>query len=195
MSCSVSASSTKRTWDDSPDGRGSPAVARQRKQTENCWRGFAPCNSGAQTYSSLSGGPAATGVSHTVDIHAVDALSASTADQTYSWTVDTVAPTGVNATSCAASGNSNNRQLASSSGAAGSASTDSTTVTLTIYNGSGTGGTVVQSALSATRSRATWTYSGGSNKLAAGSTYTLQATQSDAAGNITVGATVCTFAA
>jgi large repetitive protein len=157
--------------------------------------GFAPCNSGAQTYSSLSGGPAATGVSHTVDIHAVDALSASTADQTYSWTVDTVAPTGVTATSCAASGSSGNRQLGSSSGAAGNASTDSTAVALKIYSGIGVGGTVFQSGLSGTRSGATWTFSGSSNKLTTGSTYTLQATQSDAAGNVTVGATVCTFTA
>jgi hypothetical protein len=30
-----------------------------------------------------------------VDIHAVDSLNASTLDQTYTWTVGTVAPTGV----------------------------------------------------------------------------------------------------
>jgi hypothetical protein len=84
----------------------------------------------------------------------------------------------------------------SSSGAAGSASTDSTTVTLTIDTGTGIGGSVFQSlGLSAPRSAATWTSPVGSNKLTVGNTYTLQATQSDTAGNSTVGATVCTFTA
>jgi len=77
---------------------------------------FTACNTGTQSYSSLSGGPAADGVSHTFNVHAVDSLAAPTLNRSYTWTVDTVAPTGVTATTCAATGNSNNRQFNAGSG-------------------------------------------------------------------------------
>jgi hypothetical protein len=66
------------------------------------------------------------------------------------------------------------------SGAAGNAATDSATVTVKIYNGTGTGGTVAQT-LTPTRTLATWTTTAAT--LAQG-TYTVQATQTDTAGNI-----------
>ncbi|HEX7297557.1 MAG TPA: Ig-like domain-containing protein, partial [Solirubrobacteraceae bacterium] len=66
------------------------------------------------------------------------------------------------------------------SGAAGNAAGDSSTVTVKIYNGTGTGGTVAQT-LTPTRTGATWTTTAAT--LAQG-TYTVQATQTDTAGNI-----------
>jgi Big-like domain-containing protein len=75
------------------------------------------------------------------------------------------------------------------SGAAGNAATDSTTVTVKIYNGTGTGGTVAQT-LTPTRTAATWSTTAAT--LAQG-TYTVQATQTDTAGNIAT-STANTFA-
>jgi hypothetical protein len=65
-------------------------------------------------------------------------------------------------------------------GAAGAASGDLTTITVKIYIGTGTGGTVSQT-LTPTRSGATW--SAAPAPLANGGTYTVQATQADSAGN------------
>ena len=65
------------------------------------------------------------------------------------------------------------------SGAAGNVSGDSTTVTVTIYNGIGTGGSVAQT-IPVTRTGASWTTVAAT--LAQG-TYTAQATQTDVAGN------------
>ena len=67
------------------------------------------------------------------------------------------------------------------SGAAGNATGDSTTVTVKIYSGTGTGGTLVET-LTPTRTGATWTDT--SAGLTPG-TYTAQATQTDNAGNST----------
>ena len=53
---------------------------------------FAACDSGSVSYSGLSGS-GATGTTHTFTVHAVDSLGATTADQTFTWTVDTTAPT------------------------------------------------------------------------------------------------------
>lgn len=65
------------------------------------------------------------------------------------------------------------------SGAAGSAGGDSTTVTVRIYSGTGTGGTLLQ-AIPVTRSGSSWSTTAAA--LATG-TYTAQATQTDTAGN------------
>jgi hypothetical protein len=67
------------------------------------------------------------------------------------------------------------------SGAAGNASGDGTTVTVKIYSGTGTGGTLVQT-LTPTRSGATWSTTAAA--LTSGATYTAVASQSDAAGNV-----------
>jgi hypothetical protein len=78
---------------------------------------------------------------------------------------------------------------ASVSGVAGIASGDSTSITVVIYNGTGTGGTVFQTQ-TITASGATWSAS--SNTLTNHATYTVQATQTDAAGNTGISGT-CTF--
>jgi hypothetical protein len=70
------------------------------------------------------------------------------------------------------------------SGAAGNATGDSTTVTVKIYNGTGTGGSVVET-LTPTRTAATWSTTAAT--LAQG-TYTVQATQTDTAGNVATSA-------
>jgi hypothetical protein len=80
---------------------------------------------------------------------------------------------------------------ASVSGAAGILSGDSTSITVVIYNGTGTGGTVFQTQ-TITASGATWSAS--SNTLTNHATYTVQATQTDAAGN-TGNSGTCTFSA
>lgn len=79
-----------------------------------------------------------------------------------------------------ANGSSTSDSTPALSGAAGNASGDATTVTVTIYNGTGTGGTVDQT-LTPTRSGTTWTTT--ATTLADG-TYTAQATQTDAVGNV-----------
>jgi hypothetical protein len=66
------------------------------------------------------------------------------------------------------------------SGAAGNATGDLSTVTVKIYSGSTATGTPVQTK-TPTRVGATWTTT--ASTLTAGSTYTVQATQSDSAGN------------
>jgi hypothetical protein len=70
------------------------------------------------------------------------------------------------------------------SGAAGNATGDSNTVTVKIYSGTGTGGSVVQT-LTPTRSSNTWSTT--ASTLAQG-TYTVQATQTDTAGNVATSA-------
>lgn len=78
-----------------------------------------------------------------------------------------------------ADGSATNSTTPTLGGAAGDAAGDSSTVTVRIYNGTGTGGTV-DKTLHVTRSGATWSTSA---TLAQG-TYTVQATQADAAANV-----------
>jgi hypothetical protein len=92
-------------------------------------------------------------------------------------TVDTVPPA-VTLTS-PANGTFTNVNAPALSGAAGNAPGDSNTVTAKIYQGAGTGGSVLQT-INVTRSGATWTTTAAA--LADG-TYTAQAAQTDTAGN------------
>jgi chitinase len=78
-----------------------------------------------------------------------------------------------------ADGAATNDNTPTLSGAAGNASDDSTTVTVKIYSGSSTAGTLVQTK-TATRSAGSWTTT--ASALADG-TYTAQATQADGSGN------------
>ncbi len=75
------------------------------------------------------------------------------------------------------------------SGDAGNATGDNATVQVKVYNGTGTGGTVAQT-LNATRTGTTWTVD--ASTLAQG-TYTVQATQGDAAGNTSAASNANTF--
>jgi hypothetical protein len=145
---------------------------------------FAAC-SGSVTYA----GPLAAG-SHTFTVHALDAAGVATADRTFTWTIDTTPPA-VTLTACTLAGGAGSRTV-SLSGAAGNASGDSATVVVTIYNGTGTGGSVFQT-LNVTRAAAAWGPVS-SNKLTSGATYTARATQADSAGN-TGQSTTCTFTA
>ncbi|MEN3282786.1 MAG: large repetitive protein [Solirubrobacteraceae bacterium] len=83
-----------------------------------------------------------------------------------------------------ANGSATTDATPSVSGAAGNASGDASTVTVKIYSGSGTGGSVVQT-LTPTRSTNTWSTTAAT--LAQG-TYTVQATQTDTAGNVATSA-------
>jgi hypothetical protein len=80
-----------------------------------------------------------------------------------------------------ADGSSTNDTTPALSGTAGTLAGDSATVTIRIYSGSDTSGTLVQTR-SATRDATTGAYSVDATTLAEG-TYTAQASQSDAAGN------------
>ena len=92
--------------------------------------------------------------------------------------VDTTAP-GVTLTA-PADGSRTSDTTPAYSGAAGNAAGDSASVTVKVYIGTGTGGTLVQTR-TATRSGGTWTVDG-SPALGEG-TYTAQASQADDAGN------------
>ncbi len=119
---------------------------------------------------------------YTVHVQSKDTVGNEQTGTTYSsvgtFTIDTTGPI-VTVTTPANAGSTNDA-TPTLSGAAGNAAGDSATVTARIYSGTGTGGTVVQT-LPVTRSGATWTVD--ASTLAEG-TYTVQATQSDAGGNV-----------
>lgn len=97
-------------------------------------------------------------------------------DNTVTYT-DSVAP--VVTLTAPANGSTTTDTTPTLSGAAGNAAGDSSTVTVKIYSGTGTGGTVMQT-LTPTRSTTTWTATAAA--LTQG-TYTAQATQTDLGGN------------
>jgi PKD domain/Bacterial Ig-like domain len=101
------------------------------------------------------------------------------------WTVDTVAPTGVSL-AAPANGAATSDPTPAFSGAAGNAAGDGDQVDALVYSGTAATGTLVQT-IHGTRSGSTWSGSGASDldELADG-TYTAQARQSDAAGNTTL---------
>ena len=119
---------------------------------------------------------------YTIHVQSKDTAGNEQTGTTYSsvgtFTIDTTGPTVTVTTPANAS--STNDATPTLSGTAGNAAGDSATVTARIYSGTGTGGTVVQT-LPVTRSGATWTVD--ASGLAEG-TYTVQATQSDAGGNV-----------
>ncbi|MDX6642825.1 MAG: large repetitive protein, partial [Solirubrobacteraceae bacterium] len=92
--------------------------------------------------------------------------------------IDRTAPAGLTLTA-PLNGSATNNTTPTFSGVAGNAATDSATVTVKVYSGSDTSGTLVQTR-SATRSGSSWSIS--ATTLAQG-TYTAQAQQSDTAGN------------
>ncbi len=134
---------------------------------------WATCTS-PQQYSSLADG------THTFQVRAVN--SAGEVDPTpaeASWTVDTTAPA-VTLTD-PANGSWTNNVTPAFSGAAGTASGDSSTITVSLYAGSAASGIPVQT-LTTSAVGAAWSVPA-SSALAQG-TYTAQAQQSDAAGNL-----------
>jgi large repetitive protein len=130
-----------------------------------------PCSS-PETYTGLADG------AHTFTVAAVDpAGNVDPTPASSSWTVDTTAPT-VTLTSPVAASYTNNT-TPTFRGAAEVATGDSG-VTVTIYSGAGTGGTVVQTLTAPVQPGGTWTVNAGS--LPQG-TYTAEARQTDAASN------------
>ncbi len=114
---------------------------------------------------------------YTVQATQTDSAGNTGSSTANTFTVDTTAPA-VTVTA-PANGSFTNSGTPTLSGAAGNATGDSATVTVRVYNGSGTGGTLLQT-LAPTRTAATW--SATAAMLAQG-TYTVQATQTDSAGN------------
>ncbi len=128
---------------------------------------------------SVTSGPLTNGSTYTVQATQGDAAgNAGTASNANTFVVDTSAPTGVTVTS-PANNSFTSDTTPTFSGGAGTATGDDTTLTVKVYNGTGTGGTVNQT-LTPTRSGNSWTI--GASTLAEG-TYTVQATQGDSAGN------------
>jgi hypothetical protein len=134
--------------------------------------GFAACSS-PKPYTGLSDGV------HSFEARAIDA--AGNVDPTPaqgSWTVDTAAPA-VTLVS-PASGSFTNDTTPALSGAAGTAVGDSSTVTVKVWSGEGTSGSLVRT-LTTTQSTGSWSTSV-SPALVDG-VYTARAEQSDSAGN------------
>jgi len=133
---------------------------------------FAACDTGTASYSGLGDG------SHTFTVHAVDSIGGTTADQTFTWTVDTTPPavtlTDVNG-STVTFPFSTTDDVTSLGGACGTAPGDSATVHVTI------GGSPADPA-TATCTGGTWLLTL-TTPLSAADTYVVAATQSDSAGN------------
>jgi hypothetical protein len=108
---------------------------------------------------------------------AVFTASAQNAGSAFTTASDWVAPAVTLTTP--ANGSATRSTTPALSGGAGNATGDNTTVTVKIYSGSSTAGTLLQTK-NPTRSGATWTTT--ASTLSAG-TYTAQATQTDIAGN------------
>jgi hypothetical protein len=117
-----------------------------------------------------------------VAVRAVDGAGHTTDSAPQTVTIDNAAP--LVAVSAPAPGSSTTARTVSFTGTAGSADGDSTALNVIVFAGSGTGGATVQ-VLSVARVGSGWSVA--SAPLSDG-TYTVQATQDDAAGNVGVSA-------
>jgi hypothetical protein len=126
----------------------------------------------------VNASPALSDGTYTAQAQQTDAAGNTGSSSANTFTIDTTAPA-VTITSPAI-GSSTSNTTPAFSGTAGTATGDSTTVTVHVYDGTGTGGTLVQT-LTTTRSGTNWTVNA-SPALAQG-TYTAQAQQADTAGN------------
>jgi hypothetical protein len=135
--------------------------------------GFAPCSSPLTT-ASLADGP------HSFEVRATDkAANTDQSPASRSFNVDTVAPA-ISLTAPAA-GSFSASSTPTISGTAGIATGDSTAVSIKIYAGTGTGGTLLQTRATGA-DPATGAYSVAATSLPSG-TYTAQASQADSATN------------
>ena len=126
---------------------------------------------------SVTTSPSLADGAYTARVTQGDAAGNSATSTTSAFTVDTAAP--VVTISAPVNGTATNATTPAISGTAGNATGDSTTVTVRLYSGSGTGGTLLQT-LTPTRAGTAWSTT--ASALSAG-TYTAAATQTDAAGN------------
>jgi hypothetical protein len=174
-------------------GAGSVGAGDLTTITVKVYSGSSPTGTPVQTLTTtLSGGSWSVTPStlaegtYTVQAIQSDAAGNQGSSNTRTFTVDTTAPA-VTLTTCTMAG-SGSHQTVSPSGAAGTATGDAATVVVTIYNGSGTGGTVFQT-INVTPVGATWSTT--SNYLGSHATFTVRAVQTDSAGN-TGTTTTCT---
>jgi hypothetical protein len=117
---------------------------------------------------------------YTVKAYAIDNVGNFAGVSAANVTIDNVAPTPTLTAPTGGSVTSNTRPTFS--GVAGTASGDLTAITVKVYNGTGTGGTVAQT-LSATASAGTWSVTPTAAQALADGIYTAQASQSDTVGN------------
>jgi hypothetical protein len=133
---------------------------------------FSSCSSPVTTAALADG-------AHTFEVRATDKAGNTGSAASRGFSVDTVAPQ-IDLTAPAA-GSLSSTATPTLAGTAGIAAGDSATVSVKIYAGTGTGGTLLQTR-SATRDPATGAYSVAAVSLASG-TYTAQASQVDSAAN------------
>jgi hypothetical protein len=138
--------------------------------------GFSACNSGSKSYSGLSGG---SGTTHVFKVHALDSLNAATADQTYTWVIDTAAPglSSVQYNDLPSTGSGNGPDSITGTTEAGS------TVTATFTACTGSGCPPLNSPFTLNNAPAAFTLSLG--KLGPFSSATIAVVSTDAAGNST----------
>jgi hypothetical protein len=139
------------------------------------------CRIDAVTFSACSSPTAFSALTaggHTFQLQAQDAAGNTTSSVSSTWMIDLTAPTVTLSTP--ANGSLTNQQTPTITGTAGTASGDATTVTVSIYNGSSVTGSPAQQRI-ATVTAGAWS-TVPSTPLASG-TYTIQAQQTDTAGN------------
>jgi hypothetical protein len=132
---------------------------------------FSPCSS-PTTFAAVTAG------AHTFQLRAQDAAGNTTGSASTSWTIDLTAPTVTLSTP--ANGTLTNQQTPTITGTASTASGDASTVTVSIYNGASVTGSPAQQR-TATVTAGAWS-TVPSTPLTSG-TYTIQAQQTDTAGN------------
>jgi len=135
--------------------------------------GFAPCT-GPKAYGGLADG------SHSFQLKARDAAGNESAVVSSGWTVDTTAP--LVSLTLPADGDTVASSTPTFSGSASTAAGDASAVTVRIYRGATTAGLLLQT-LSAPR-QLDGSYLVGASSALGNGTYTAQAQQSDAAGNL-----------
>jgi hypothetical protein len=134
---------------------------------------------------SVAASPALAQGTYTARAEQTDSAGNQSTSAATTFTIDTAAPTGLTLAN-PANGGATNDTTPTFSGAAGNGAGDTPSVTVTVYNGSDTSGTIAQTRTTPVVGTS-WSVDA-SPALAQG-TYTAQAEQSDAAGNNTTTAT------
>jgi hypothetical protein len=170
-------------------GTGGTAAGDSATVTVKVYSGASVGGSPVQTRSatvgaggaySVAASPALTEGTYTAQAEQIDGAGNVGYSAANTFTVDVTAPALTLATP--ANGSLGNNSTPTFSGTAGDAAGDSASVTVVVYRGVGTGGSIVET-LSASRSATSWSVD--ASPALADDTYTAVATQSDAAGNTT----------
>jgi hypothetical protein len=144
----------------------------------------ATCTSGVWTLTLTSA--LTTEASRTLSATQADTAGNTGTATSRTLTIDKTAPT-IGISSCTG-GNGHRNTVA------GTTNDNGSTVSVKIFTGAGTGGTLFTTLTSPTPSAGSWSVTTTSNLLSGGTTYTAQATQIDSAGN-TSNQPTCTFSA